>query len=112
MKIKNKEFERIIDELKEILSLKGITLRFEKGEFKGGFCLLKANRVIVINRISDPPRKLTVIGAALEQMGVTGLEIPAKFRHLLWPPDEIVNEELMLDLYSSEKVQQGDANVR
>jgi hypothetical protein len=50
MKIKEKEFEEIMQDLKALASQLGAEVRFEKGDFKGGYCLLKENKVIVINK--------------------------------------------------------------
>ncbi len=37
MKIKEKEFIEIVQDLKSLASQLGATVRFEKGDFKGGY---------------------------------------------------------------------------
>ena len=39
MKIKEKEFEEIIQDLKSLATQLGADVRFEKGDFKGGYCI-------------------------------------------------------------------------
>jgi hypothetical protein len=47
MKIKEKEFEIILEDLKSLASEMGAKVRFERGDFKGGYCLVKDSRIIV-----------------------------------------------------------------
>ena len=58
MKIKEKEFEKILQELKDLAQQLGAVVRFEKGDFKGGYCLLKENKIIIINKMANYQRKL------------------------------------------------------
>jgi len=51
MKINEKEFEEIIQELRSVANQLGASVRFEKGDFKGGYCLLKESKVVVINKM-------------------------------------------------------------
>ena len=51
MKIKEKEFEAILQDLKSLASQMGAKVRFERGDFKGGYCIIKENKVIVIKRV-------------------------------------------------------------
>ncbi|MGE5410451.1 MAG: hypothetical protein ACM3MI_05780 [Clostridiales bacterium] len=53
MKINEKEFEDILKDLKALAAELGATVRFENGDFKGGYCLLKDSKVIVINKIAN-----------------------------------------------------------
>ena len=43
----NKPF---LDKVENLLTISGYTLRYEKGNFKAGYCLLKSTKIIVINR--------------------------------------------------------------
>ena len=53
MKIKEKEFEDILQDLKALAAQLGAKVRFEKGDFKGGYCILKESKVIVINKLTN-----------------------------------------------------------
>lgn len=83
MKIKEKEFEQIIDELKQVASQLGISVRFEKGDFKGGFCIVKENKIIVINKFANTQRKATILATALKELGVDDIYINPRLREII-----------------------------
>ncbi|HMU42133.1 MAG TPA: hypothetical protein PKA80_02430 [Ignavibacteriaceae bacterium] len=83
MKIKEKEFEEIIGELKEIARQLGAEVRFEKGDFKGGYCLLKENRVIVINKMANLQRKISILSLALKELGIDKIFLTPKIREII-----------------------------
>ncbi len=85
MKLKEKEFEEIMEELKAIANQLGATVRFEKGDFKGGYCLLHDNKVIVINKLANLQRKIMILSAALKELEVDKIYLTPKIR-------EIINE--------------------
>ena len=43
--------ERIRDEFESLAEKLGYTIRYEKGDFKGDACRIKAERVIIINKL-------------------------------------------------------------
>ncbi|MEN8191784.1 MAG: hypothetical protein ABFS12_03135 [Bacteroidota bacterium] len=88
MKIKEKEFESILQELKEIATQMGAKIRFERGDFKGGYCILKDSRVIVINKLSNLQRKVIVLSAALKELGIEDIYLPPKIREVIEEMDE------------------------
>lgn len=83
MKLKEKEFEEIIQDLKSIANQLGATVRFEKGDFKGGYCLLKESKVIVINKNANLQRKAVILSAALKELGVDDIYLNPKLRELI-----------------------------
>ncbi len=83
MKIKEKEFEDIIQDLKSIASQLGATVRFEKGDFKGGYCLIKESKVIVINKNTNLQRKAMILSAALQELGVDAIYLNPKLREII-----------------------------
>lgn len=90
MKIKEKEFEDIIEELKILAVQLGATIRFEKGDFKGGYCLLKDSKVIVINKLATSQRKAIILASALKELGIDQIYITPKVRELI---DEMFEEK-------------------
>lgn len=88
MKIKEKEFELLLDELKNIATQMGAKVLFERGDFKGGYCILNENRVIVINKLSTLQRKVMILAAALKELGVDEMYIPPKIREFIDEMDE------------------------
>ncbi len=83
MKIKEKEFEEIIQDLKSLASQLGAEVRFEKGDFKGGYCLLKENKVIVINKMANLQRKVMILSMALKELGIDKLYLTPRMREII-----------------------------
>ena len=83
MKIKEKEFEDILQDLKSLASQLGASVRFEKGDFKGGYCILKENKVIVINKITNLQKKVMILSAALKELGVDKIYLAPKIREII-----------------------------
>jgi hypothetical protein len=62
--------EQVLSEL-ELLAVKcGISIRYEKGNFDGGYCVLKEERLIVINRRFAPARRASVLAQGLAEVGI------------------------------------------
>jgi hypothetical protein len=80
MKLKEKEFEEIILDLRSVADQLGASVRFEKGDFKGGYCLLKESKVIVINKNANLQRKAMILTAALKELGVDEIYLNPKLR--------------------------------
>lgn len=83
MKIKEKEFEEIIQELKALATQLGATVRFERGDFKGGYCLLKDSKVIVINKLANLQRKAMILSAALKELGIEQIYLTPRMREII-----------------------------
>jgi len=83
MKLKEKEFEEIIQDLRAVASQLGATVRFEKGDFKGGYCLLKESKVIIINKNANLQRKAVILSTALKELGVDAIYLNPKLREMI-----------------------------
>ena len=83
MKIKEKEFIEIVQDLKSLASQLGATVRFEKGDFKGGYCILHDSKVIVINKMTNLQRKAMILSAALKELGVDEIYLTPKLREII-----------------------------
>ena len=88
MKIKEKEFETILDDLKSLATEMGAKVRFERGDFKGGYCLVQHSKVIVINKLSTTQRKVITLSAALKELGVDDIYLQPKLREIIDEMDE------------------------
>jgi len=85
MKIKEKEFEQLMLDLREIANQMGARVRFERGDFKGGYCIIKEDKTIVINKFSPLQKKVMILTSALKELGVEDVYLTPKHR-------EIINE--------------------
>ena len=83
MKIKEKEFEDTLQDLKALAAQLGASVRFEKGDFKGGYCILKESKVIVINKMTNLQRKVMILSAALKELGVDKIYLTPKIREII-----------------------------
>lgn len=62
--------EDIIKELEELASRNGIAIRYEKGDFDGGFCVLKAERLLMVNKKLSPARRASVLAQGIAEVGI------------------------------------------
>jgi hypothetical protein len=83
MKIKEKEFEGFIQDLKDLAVQLGAEVRFEKGDFKGGYCILKESKVIVINKMANLQRKAMILSIALKELGIDEVFLTPRLRELI-----------------------------
>jgi len=83
MKIKEKEFEIVMQELKSVADQLGATVRFEKGDSVGGYCLLNENKVIVINKFANLQRKVMILSTALKELGIDKIYLTPKLREII-----------------------------
>jgi hypothetical protein len=83
MKLKEREFETLLQDLKQIALEMGAKVRFERGDFKGGYCILKEDRTIVINKLSTFQRKVIILTNALKELGVNEVYLPPKLREII-----------------------------
>ena len=83
MKIKEKEFEEIVQDLKSVAAQLGAEVRYEKGDFKGGYCILKDSKVIVINKMTNLQRKVIVLSMALKELGVDKIYLTPRMREII-----------------------------
>jgi len=83
MKIKEKEFTEIVQDLKSLANQLGATVRFEKGDFKGGYCILHDSKVIVINKMTNLQRKAMILSAALKELGVDEIYLTPRMREII-----------------------------
>lgn len=89
MKIKEKEFESILQDLKQLAQEMGAKVRFERGDFKGGYCLLRDDKTIVINKLSTLQKKVMILTTALKDLGINEHYIQPKIREII---DEITDK--------------------
>lgn len=59
-----------LDKLEALLSAIGFKVRYEKGNFKTGSCLLEHNKIIVVNKFSNLEGKITALGTLVKQINL------------------------------------------
>jgi len=78
----------IINELIEIINNLGLNVRTEKGMFKGGFCLLREQKLFLLNKNLEQDKKINVLAKCIAEIGVEGIYIKPNIRDLIEKEDE------------------------
>ena len=73
----------LIVELIEILDKLGYTVRIEKGIFKGGFCLLRDQKLFLLNKNLEQDRKISILIKSIAGIGADGIFIKPSIRELI-----------------------------
>jgi hypothetical protein len=77
------ENQELLTELETIASQLGIKLRYEKGDFEGGYCVLKSERIIVINKKLSPNLRLSVIARGINEIGLNNVYVKPAVRDFI-----------------------------
>lgn len=77
------ETKQLLAELEEVVQKLGFTIRYEKGNFEGGYCLLKESRLFVINSRNEAEKRISIIARNLKEIGVDGIFIKPHLRELI-----------------------------
>ena len=56
-----------LDKLESLLKSLGFKLRYERGNFKTGSCVLENNRVIIVNKYSNLESKINALADLLQR---------------------------------------------
>lgn len=83
--------EELVEELQDVARQIGVTVRFEKGDFEGGYCLLRDQRLVLINRRLMPSRKASLLALALQSIGLDAVFLKPALRQYI--EDEAVKAE-------------------
>ncbi|MEK6571031.1 MAG: hypothetical protein AABZ61_06650 [Bacteroidota bacterium] len=77
------ESQGLLTELESVASQLGIKLRYEKGDFEGGYCVLKSERVIVINKKLSPSMRLSVLARGINEIGLNNIYVKPAVRDFI-----------------------------
>ena len=75
--------EEILKELEELATRSTISVRYERGDFEGGFCVLKAERLIVINKKLPTPKRASVLAQGLAEVGIEEVYLKPAVREFI-----------------------------
>lgn len=75
--------EQLLRELEELAEKSGISIRYEKGDFDGGYCILKAERIIVINKRLAVQKRTSILAQALAEVGIEELYLKPAVREFI-----------------------------
>ena len=72
-----------INELIELLNNMGYRVRIEKGTFKGGFCLLREEKIFLLKKDLEQDKKISVLASNIAEIGVEDIFIKPNIRELI-----------------------------
>jgi hypothetical protein len=72
-----------LKKLEEILELSGYVLRYEKGNFHSGYCLLDNKQVVVVNKFFDMEGRINSLIDIIGELHVDPSVLPENLRSLL-----------------------------
>ena len=75
--------EELLQELELLASQCAIAVRYEKGDFEGGFCVLKTERLIVINKKLAPAKKASILAQGLAEIGIDEMYLKPAIREFI-----------------------------
>lgn len=82
--------EAIIKDLIEVFSKLDFEVRIEKGRFKGGFCLLRTDRMFLLNKDLEQDKMITYLARNLAMIGIDKVFVKPNLR-------EIIENEMVSD---------------
>ncbi len=85
--------EALIAELEEAAAQLGLKVIYEKGDFAGGYCILKEERLIVINKKFDPKHRASTIARSLVEVGIENVFLKPAVREYVEEQVENKNED-------------------
>lgn len=75
--------DELIAELEQLATQVGVVVRHEKGDFEGGYCILKADRILLINKRLMPNKRASVLALALHEVGLDNVFIKPAVREFI-----------------------------
>lgn len=72
--------EEIIQELHGVAAQLGVTIRYDKGDFEGGYCILKEQKLLLVNKRLMPVRKASILAVALQEIGLENVFLKPALR--------------------------------
>jgi hypothetical protein len=75
--------EDIHQELHDLARQLGVTIRYEKGDFEGGYCILRENRLLLVNRKLQLSKKISILARGLNEIGLEDIFVKPALRHYI-----------------------------
>lgn len=82
-----------LDKLESILKEAEYTVRYERGNFQSGWCLLEAKRVVVLNKFLDVEGKINTLLDLLPQIEINYDKLTLESQKLF---DSIISKSIVI----------------
>jgi hypothetical protein len=70
----------LIEELQSVAGQLGVQVRYERGDFEGGYCILHDRKLMLVNIRLMPQRRASVLAAALREIGLENIYLKPAVR--------------------------------
>jgi|LJSS01.1.fsa_nt_gb hypothetical protein len=90
--------ERLLEELLHLARRCGLRVRREQGRFRGGYCILREQRLILLNRALPPEQMVVVLAEALRHVPLDGVPMKPAVRAWLEEVASGQHAGLLLDV--------------
>ncbi len=77
------QLKQTLNELEEVVEKLGYKVRYEKGNFEGGYCLLKESHLFVINSRKEIERKISIVAKNLKELGIDDIFVKPQVREII-----------------------------
>ncbi|MFM7672190.1 MAG: hypothetical protein ACKO6Q_06325 [Bacteroidota bacterium] len=71
-----------LDKLQAIPEQAGYILRYERGNFQSGYCILESKKVIVLNKFLQTEGRINTLLELIPQLSIDPLLLPEEMRKL------------------------------
>lgn len=96
------EQKKTLLELEEVIHRLGYKVRYEKGNFRGGHCIIKEDKLFVINSRFDIEKRISTIAKNLNQFDLEEIYLKPHIRELIDKEISLKEKQEDLDLEGSQ----------
>ena len=75
--------DKIFEDLVDISEALGIKIIQEKGNFKGGYCILEKEGIIVINKLNPIEQRIRALAQAFSRMDISKIYMKPVIRSII-----------------------------
>ena len=73
-------YAQLVKELEALARQLEINIRYEKGDFEGGYCIVKDQKVLVVNKRLLDSRKAVALAVGISEYGIDPVYIKPNLR--------------------------------
>jgi hypothetical protein len=75
--------DEILSGLEKLVASLNIQLRYEKGDFAGGYCVFKDKRMMIVNSSLSPALRIKILARELATMNLDGIFVVPALREAI-----------------------------
>lgn len=72
-----------LKKLEEVLTSSEFTVRYERGQFKSGYCLLRDKKIVIINKFYDTKGRMEAMIDLIQQVELKEEELKEESKQIL-----------------------------